>query len=208
MRTSELRPLLPPLFPVIVSLREEILLEVHALTPISEEALRLDHTDACLPSFGLGPEQCHEAPDEDEYYGDYDDEDVWYEENDDRYGERHSPLDDGYYCVRDVLESNMRAPQDAFLWPEYDTDMRPLSLEFTVREDLVPVKQDFFDEDDELVRTMSFEDVKEIDGKMTAMTMRVTPHNKEGEYTVFRFLELDFESEIDESMFSLQALKQ
>jgi len=81
-------------------------------------------------------------------------------------------------------------------------------VELTVGEDLVPRRQDYYDGDGGLVRTIDFGDIAEVGGRPTALSMRVTPHDKEGEYTLFRFTELEFDLPLDDSMFSLQALRQ
>jgi len=80
-------------------------------------------------------------------------------------------------------------------------------VDVTVRLDGVPLEQVFFDEDGEKIRTMSFEDIQDLNGTPTAMTMRVTPHDKPGEFTVFKFLTLEVDIEVSDRLFSLQSLK-
>jgi len=77
-----------------------------------------------------------------------------------------------------------------------------------VRADLVPVAVQYFDEKGALVRTMSFGDVREIGGRLMPGTMTLTPEDKPGEMTRITYEELDFETEVPESTFSLQSLKQ
>jgi outer membrane lipoprotein-sorting protein len=72
----------------------------------------------------------------------------------------------------------------------------------------VPVKVEYYDERGELVRTMTYSDVQEVDGRLSPMTMTLVPHDKPGEYTRMSFSELDFDAALDDAMFSLQALKQ
>lgn len=72
----------------------------------------------------------------------------------------------------------------------------------------VPVKVDYYDEKGELVRTMTYTDVQEVDGRLSPMTMTLTPHDKPGEFTRMTFSELDFDVDLDDGMFSLQSLKQ
>lgn len=78
----------------------------------------------------------------------------------------------------------------------------------TVRPDKVPVKIEYFDEDDELVRTMEYSNVKTVDGRLTPLTFRVVPHDKPGEFTEMRFTELEIGLDLADSVFTLQALKQ
>lgn len=72
--------------------------------------------------------------------------------------------------------------------------------------DGVPVSQVFYDEDGEAVRTMEYLDLKEINGTRVAMTMKVTLHDKPGEFTEFSFDSLELDVEFDAGMFSFKAL--
>ncbi|MEM6929513.1 MAG: outer membrane lipoprotein-sorting protein [Myxococcota bacterium] len=76
-----------------------------------------------------------------------------------------------------------------------------------VRPDKVPVKIDYFDEKAELVRTMEFFDVQEVDGQLAPMRFRLVPHDKPGEFTEMRYADLELDVELDAKLFSLQALK-
>ncbi|MEO0606158.1 MAG: outer membrane lipoprotein-sorting protein [Myxococcota bacterium] len=76
-----------------------------------------------------------------------------------------------------------------------------------VRPDKVPVKVDYFDEKDELVRTMAFFDVQEVDGELAPMRFRLVPHDKPGEFTEMRYADLELNVDLDPKLFSLQALK-
>jgi outer membrane lipoprotein-sorting protein len=76
-----------------------------------------------------------------------------------------------------------------------------------VRADLIPIEVQYFDEKGALVRTMSFGAIREIGGRLMPGTMTLTPEDKPGEMTRITYEDLDFESEVPESMFSLQALK-
>ncbi len=76
-----------------------------------------------------------------------------------------------------------------------------------VRADKVPVKIDYYDERDELVRTMTYDDVREVNGVLTPLSFTLTPHDKPGEYTKMSMAELDLDVELADSMFSMQSLK-
>ena len=76
-----------------------------------------------------------------------------------------------------------------------------------VRADLIPISVQYFDEKGALVRTMSFGEIREIGGRLMPGTMTLTPEDKPGEMTRITYEELDFDSEVPESMFSFQALK-
>ncbi len=76
-----------------------------------------------------------------------------------------------------------------------------------VRPDKVPVKVDYYDEKGERVRTMEFSDVEEVDGQLAPMRFRLVPLDKPGEFTEMRYSELELNIELDDALFSLQALK-
>ncbi|MDF1562052.1 MAG: outer membrane lipoprotein-sorting protein [Deltaproteobacteria bacterium] len=68
-------------------------------------------------------------------------------------------------------------------------------------------KAEFFDEKGELVRTMTYSEVKEMGGRKlpTVMTLKVA--DKPEEYTEVIFKEIVFDVDIPDRTFSLQALK-
>jgi outer membrane lipoprotein-sorting protein len=76
-----------------------------------------------------------------------------------------------------------------------------------VQEDLAPVKLEFFDEKGILVRTMSYSDIRTIDGRVTPMVMELIPHEQPGEYTRITFESLDLDAKLSDDVFTLQSLK-
>lgn len=72
----------------------------------------------------------------------------------------------------------------------------------------VPLTVDYFDEDDVKVRTITFDKVKEIDGRQVPMRMAVQPLEKPQESTVMHYRELEFGVPVDKSFFSLRNLRQ
>lgn len=77
-----------------------------------------------------------------------------------------------------------------------------------VRADLLPVDVKYYDEKGALVRTMSFGEPRELGGRMMPTSMTVTPEDKPGESTRIIYEEMDFDTEVPETTFSLQSLKQ
>jgi outer membrane lipoprotein-sorting protein len=73
--------------------------------------------------------------------------------------------------------------------------------------DKLPRKVEYFDEKGTLVRTLTFEEVKTIDGKPMPTVQRVVPADKPGEFTLLRVESMDFDLALPESTFTLQALK-
>jgi outer membrane lipoprotein-sorting protein len=78
----------------------------------------------------------------------------------------------------------------------------------TVRErDYLPVKEEYYDEKGRMMRLMEFKDIKQMGGKTIPTVMELTPQNKEGNKTVIRYLETDFDLPLKEDIFSLRNLK-
>ncbi|MBD3235120.1 MAG: outer membrane lipoprotein-sorting protein [Candidatus Eisenbacteria bacterium] len=71
----------------------------------------------------------------------------------------------------------------------------------------LPIEIDYYDRKDRLARTMELGDVQQIDGRWITTRMRVIPADEEGEYTELRYLDVDFDADIDESLFSLSELE-
>lgn len=72
---------------------------------------------------------------------------------------------------------------------------------------LLPLEQRYFDEDGEQMRVMTFSNVTDFDGVRLPATMRLTPLNKDGQYTEVEYQQLDFNVGLDDSFFTLQNLR-
>ncbi len=90
-------------------------------------------------------------------------------------------------------------PDAAVVWGriEYEIDL----------EKTVPVEVRYFDEDDELVRTMSFDTVKKISGRWIPMRMLVKPEDKPDEKTVLTYEELEFGVDLADDRFTLGSIR-
>jgi hypothetical protein len=75
------------------------------------------------------------------------------------------------------------------------------------KSDTMPVWARYYDEDGELVRTMTFFDYRVLGGRLVPATMRVVPEDEPGEYTEVRYSELAFDVNLDEEFFSLRRLR-
>lgn len=75
------------------------------------------------------------------------------------------------------------------------------------KESLLPVEQRYFNDKGEKVRSMYFSDIKTFSGKRLPSKMSMVPHNKEHHKTVIEYVELTFDTEIDDSIFTLRNLK-
>ena len=71
-----------------------------------------------------------------------------------------------------------------------------------------PLRQEFYDEDGEKMRTMAFSDIREQQGRRVPHRWRVTPHNKEGHGTEIDIREFRFDETFDEHVFTTRNLKQ
>ncbi len=70
-----------------------------------------------------------------------------------------------------------------------------------------PLRQDFYDEDGVRVRTMSFSDVREVDGRRFPHLWVMNPLEKEGHETRIRIDAVRFDENFDESIFTTRNLK-
>ena len=74
-------------------------------------------------------------------------------------------------------------------------------------DDLMPVTEDFYDEDLNKVRTMTFHDFEEIDGRILPMTMKIQPLDKPEEHTIIKLEKMKFDVDLPDELFSLRYLQ-
>ncbi|MCH8276441.1 MAG: outer membrane lipoprotein-sorting protein [Bacteroidetes bacterium] len=75
------------------------------------------------------------------------------------------------------------------------------------KEDLLPTWTRYYDESDELIRTMTFSENRMMGSRLVPTVMTIQPADKPGESTVIRYHELDFDVDLDEDFFSLRNLR-
>ena len=73
-------------------------------------------------------------------------------------------------------------------------------------EQYTPLRAEYFDEE-ELVRTFRFSQVREINGLPVPMRMDVIPHDKPGESTVVEYVELELDLPVDDNLFTQRGLR-
>ena len=79
---------------------------------------------------------------------------------------------------------------------------------YTIRKsDDVPLEIEYFDDLGDKVRTIGFDDIRQVDGHTLPMDMIVLPEDKPGEKTVLHYDSIDFDVSLKESFFSLRNLK-
>lgn len=76
-----------------------------------------------------------------------------------------------------------------------------------IREDLVFLEEAFYDEAGELVKTLIFEDIGMISGKLYPRLMTMRPADKPDHYTQIRYLDLAFPESLSERTFTRGALR-
>ncbi len=72
---------------------------------------------------------------------------------------------------------------------------------------LTPLLVEYYDEEDVKVRSMIFEDFKQIDQRWLPMVSRIVPEDKPGEFTEMHYLEIDFSVELPRDLFSIKSLR-
>ncbi len=72
---------------------------------------------------------------------------------------------------------------------------------------LLPLHEEYFDEDGKVARTLDFSDVKTLGGQPRPATLTLTPADKPGEYTRIDYQELELNVPVDPGLFSLSSLK-
>ena len=75
-------------------------------------------------------------------------------------------------------------------------------LVLAVRSDGVPVRQEFYDEDGVLVRSMAFEDVRQLGARMLPFRWIVTDESREGYRTVLEIVDVMFDEPIPAQVFT------
>ena len=75
------------------------------------------------------------------------------------------------------------------------------------KENLLPTWTRYYDESDELMRTMTFSENRMMGSRLVPTVMTIEPADKPGESTVLRYHELDFDVDLDEDYFSLRNLR-
>ena len=71
-----------------------------------------------------------------------------------------------------------------------------------------PLRQDFYDEDGELLRQMRFSDIRTVGERKVPHLWAMIPLNKEGHSTTIKIQTIVFDAEIDPSVFTKRNLRQ
>ena len=115
---------------------------------------------------------------------------------DDYYGEFFSPEkpDPALHYIR--LRPRTKAVS---LWGAIELVIR--------RSDLLPLREDYFDEKGRRQRSMEFSDIAPLGGRTMPRVMRMVPLSKAGHSTTIRYLEAEFDAALPADTFSLRNLQ-
>jgi len=75
------------------------------------------------------------------------------------------------------------------------------------KEGYLPVWDRYYDEKGKLMRIIDFKDIKQIGDRLIPSVMEVIPQNKEGQKTVLRYLQAEFDIKLPDETFSLRNLQ-
>ncbi|MCC5870400.1 MAG: outer membrane lipoprotein-sorting protein [Gammaproteobacteria bacterium] len=94
------------------------------------------------------------------------------------------------------------------LTPRADAAVVWGAIELEVRaDDLMPTEARYYGEDGVLRRTMTFTQFQEMGGRLVPTRIRMTPADRDGEFTEMHYRSLRFDIDIPPGTFSLQALR-
>jgi outer membrane lipoprotein-sorting protein len=74
-------------------------------------------------------------------------------------------------------------------------------------DDYIPVWEKYYDEKGNLMRVMNFKDIKTFDNRKIPAVMEMIPQEKEGNKTVIRYLNAEFDINVDKDVFTLRNLR-
>ncbi|MDH3733744.1 MAG: outer membrane lipoprotein-sorting protein [Gemmatimonadota bacterium] len=100
----------------------------------------------------------------------------------------------------DVWEFRLKPrPEAAVIWDRISYQVR--------KSDLMPVWARFYDERDDLIRTIEWSEYDRSSGRLVPMLMTIEPADKPGESTTVRYTDLAFDVPLTEADFSLRTLR-
>lgn len=90
-------------------------------------------------------------------------------------------------------------PEAPVVWGRLELDVR--------KRDRMPLASRYFDDRGELARTMTFSDFQTMDGRLVPTQLSMRPEDKPGESTTLLYEDLEFNTGIEASFFSLRRLR-
>ena len=74
--------------------------------------------------------------------------------------------------------------------------------------DYIPIWQKYYDEKGKVMRIMHFRDIRTFGNRHIPAVLEMIPQNKEGHKTVIRYLDIEFDREIEKDVFSMRNLRE
>jgi outer membrane lipoprotein-sorting protein len=82
------------------------------------------------------------------------------------------------------------------------------SIKFWIdKKDYLQMKSEFYDEDEYLVSTIAFSQIKNMGGRPIPTVLTVTPAEDEENKTIIEYLSLEFNKKYEDSFFTIQNMK-
>jgi outer membrane lipoprotein-sorting protein len=120
---------------------------------------------------------------------------------------RETSYDDDYESVLSWATRDGTRYLQVTLTPKPDAPVVYTRLVFLLtREDWIPVQWEFYD-GNELVRTISYEDVRRVAGRPLPMRMVIQPADAPNERTVFEYQSLELDVPVDGELFTRRGLR-
>ncbi len=102
----------------------------------------------------------------------------------------------GYDCHKIKMTPKPEAP---VVWGEV--------IVFISKKEYLQLRTEFYDEDGNLMRTMTGSEVQELDGRLIPTHMEMIPADEPGHKTVLTYNNIDFNINLSENFFSIQNMK-
>lgn len=120
---------------------------------------------------------------------------------------RETSYDDDYESVLAWATRNGTRYLQVTLTPKPEAPVVYTKLVFLLtRDDWIPVLWEFYD-GDEIVRTITYEDVRQVAGRPLPLRLVIQPADAPNERTVFEYRELELDVPVDDDLFTRRGLR-
>jgi len=112
--------------------------------------------------------------------------------------------------VHHVVAENRIDGQKVYVVESMPKPMAPViwgMQKLHIREDHIMLRQEFYDEDRVLVKSMTGEQIEMLGGKKFPRIWRMQKADAEDEYTQLEYLELDFKDKLPDRLFTVSSLR-
>jgi outer membrane lipoprotein-sorting protein len=102
---------------------------------------------------------------------------------------------------REVIDLTLTPlPEAAVVWGKVTVTV--------LKEGWIPLALDYYDEDMNLARTMSYSDVRNLGGRRIPAKVEMRPTDKPGEHTEIVYHDMEFDLDLPDDLFTLRSLTQ